>query len=91
MVTSGYIFGHRLTLAPLRCLVMSECLVIGVSTLNLTISQRERKYATEYFLFKFPFHVSAKFWNKKLWLVIRGWEPGLNLNWGELGKITEQP
>lgn len=40
---------------------------------------------------RFPFHISAKFWNKKLWLVIRGWEPGLNLNWGELGKITEQP
>jgi hypothetical protein len=91
MVISGYIFGHRLTLAPLRHLVMNECLVIGVFTLNLTISQGGRKYATEYSLFKFPCHICAKFWNKKLWLVIRGWEPGLNLNWGEWGKITEQP
>jgi hypothetical protein len=91
MVISGYIFGHRLTLALLRCLVTSECLVIGVLTLNWTTSQRERKYATGYPLFKFPFHIGAKFWNKKSWLVIRGWEPGLNPNWGGLGKITAQP
>jgi hypothetical protein len=91
MVVSEYIFGHRPTLAPLSHLVMSECLMIGVSTLNLTISQREIKYATGIF----PFHVSfshlCKILHKKLWLVIRGREPGLNLNWGELGKITAQP
>lgn len=66
MVTSGYIFGHRLTLAPLTCLVMSECLVIGVSTLNLTISQRERKYAAEYFLFKVSFSHFCKILEQKI-------------------------
>jgi hypothetical protein len=53
MVISGYVFGHRLTLAPLRCLVMSECVVIGVSPLNLTTSQREKILNRT-----FPFQVS---------------------------------